>query len=110
MGRVWTLQAIQKLIIRLTLATPHTPLWSSTLSAMLVTGHWLVSDGARKAVRYNIRVVYSFWCHCKGPGVPVHSYIGIQMWISWTLGLQSAAQTSTKKQVVRMIQAYQFVT
>ena len=30
------------------------------------------------------------------------------MWISWTLGLQSIAQTSTNKQVFRTIQAYQF--
>ena len=32
----------------------------------------------------------------------------MQMWISWTLGLQSTAQTSTNKQESRMIQAYQF--
>ena len=29
------------------------------------------------------------------------------MWISWTLGLQSIAQTSTNKQDYQMIQAYQ---
>ena len=28
------------------------------------------------------------------------------MWISWTLGWQSIAQTSTKQQVFRMIQTY----
>ena len=33
---------------------------------------------------------------------------GQQMWSSGTLGLQSIAQTSTNKQVFRMIQAYQF--
>ena len=32
-----------------------------------------------------------------GSGIAVHSYIGIQMWISWTLGLQSIAQISTNK-------------
>ena len=30
------------------------------------------------------------------------------MWISWTLGSQSIAQTSTSKQVFRRIQVYQF--
>ena len=30
------------------------------------------------------------------------------MWISWTLGLQSIAQTSSNKQVCRMIQVDQF--
>ena len=56
-------------------------------------------------------VVHSFCCHWKGPGVPwiaVHFYTGMQLWIIWTLGLQSMAQTSTNKRVFRMIQAYQF--
>ena len=30
------------------------------------------------------------------------------MWITWTPGLQCIAQTSTNKQVFRMILAYQF--
>ena len=30
-------------------------------------------------------------------GIAVHSYTGIQMWISWTLRLQSIAQISTNK-------------
>ena len=30
-------------------------------------------------------------------GIAVHSYTGIPMWISWTVGLQSIAQTSTNK-------------
>ena len=30
-------------------------------------------------------------------GIAVHSNTGIQMWISWTLGLQSIAQISTNK-------------
>ena len=30
------------------------------------------------------------------------------MWISWTLGLQSIAQTNTNKQVFRMIRVYRF--
>ena len=41
-------------------------------------------------------------------GIAVHSYASIQMWVSWTLGLQSIAQTSTNKQECRMINAYQF--
>ena len=40
-------------------------------------------------------------------GIAVHSYTGTQMWMSWTLGLQSIAQTSTSKQEYRMIQAHQ---
>ena len=35
-------------------------------------------------------MVHSFWCHCKGPGVPwtlgLQSYTGIQMWIFDHLG------------------------
>ena len=31
------------------------------------------------------------------------------MWISWTLGLQSIAHTSTNKQMFWMIQAYQLL-
>ena len=41
-------------------------------------------------------------------GIAVHSYTGIQEWISRMLGLQSIAQTSTNKQMFRMIQAHQF--
>ena len=41
-------------------------------------------------------------------GSAVHFYTGMQMWIIWTLGVQSIAQTSTNKQVCRMIQAYSF--
>ena len=32
----------------------------------------------------------------------------MQMWISWTLGLQSIVETSTNKQEYRMIHIYQF--
>ena len=59
-------------------------------------------------------MIHLFWCHGKGTWVPeifgiaVHSYTGIQMWISWTPGLQSIAQASTNKQEYEMIQAYQF--
>ena len=46
--------------------------------------------------------VDSFCCYCKKPctldsEIAVHSYTGIQMSISWTLGLQSIAQISTNK-------------
>ena len=40
-------------------------------------------------------------------GIAVHSCTRIEMLISWTLGLQSIAQTNTNKQVFRMIQVYQ---
>ena len=39
-------------------------------------------------------------------GIALHPCTGIQMWISWALGLQSLAQTSANKQVFWMIQAY----
>ena len=35
-------------------------------------------------------------------GIAVLSYVGIEMWISWTLGLQSVARTSTNKQVIQL--------
>ena len=39
--------------------------------------------------------------------IALHSYTGTEMWISWTLGLQSIAQTSTNKQEYRMIHVSQ---
>ena len=59
-------------------------------------------------------MIHAIGCHFKGQwgtldsGIAVHSCTDIAMWISWTLGLQSIAQTSTNKQVFRMNQVHQF--
>ena len=34
-------------------------------------------------------------------GIAVHSYTGIQMWMSWTMGLQSIAQTKRRSVKVK---------